>query len=38
MIMSPRLRKLALTTHITASVGWLGAARLSYHIASGSKE
>lgn len=25
MIMSPRLRKFALTAHITASVGWLGA-------------
>lgn len=25
MIMGPRLRKLALTVHITASVGWLGA-------------
>lgn len=25
MIMSPGLRKLALTTHVTSSVGWLGA-------------
>lgn len=25
MIMTPRIRKFALTTHITASVGWLGA-------------
>jgi hypothetical protein len=25
MIMSPRLRKLALTAHITFSVGWFGA-------------
>ncbi len=25
MIMPPRLRKLALTAHVTASVGWLGA-------------
>jgi uncharacterized membrane protein len=25
MIMPPRLRKLMLTTHVTASVGWLGA-------------
>lgn len=25
MIMSPNLRKLALTAHITASVGWIGA-------------
>lgn len=25
MTMTPRVRKLALTTHITASVGWLGA-------------
>lgn len=25
MIMAPRLRKLALTAHITASVGWIGA-------------
>jgi len=25
MIMRPRLRKLALTAHVTASVGWLGA-------------
>src|SRR5262249_53083199 len=26
MLMSPRLRKLALTAHVTVSVGWLGAA------------
>ena len=26
MIMTPRLRKFALTAHVTASVGWLGAA------------
>lgn len=25
MVMTPRLRKFALTTHVTASVGWLGA-------------
>jgi hypothetical protein len=25
MTMSPRLRKVALTAHITSSVGWLGA-------------
>src|SRR5919106_240491 len=25
MALTPRLRKLALTTHVTASVGWLGA-------------
>ncbi len=25
MIMPPQLRKLALTVHVTASVGWLGA-------------
>ena len=25
MMMSPRLRKFALTTHVTASVGWMGA-------------
>lgn len=25
MLMTPRLRKLALTTHITTSVGWIGA-------------
>src|SRR5215213_1405382 len=25
MIMAPRLRKFALTAHVTASVGWLGA-------------
>lgn len=25
MIMAPRLRRLALTAHVTASVGWLGA-------------
>ncbi len=25
MIMTPHLRKLALTTHVTTSVGWLGA-------------
>jgi len=25
MIMTPRVRKLALTTHVTSSVGWLGA-------------
>ena len=25
MIMSPRVRRLALTTHVTSSVGWLGA-------------
>lgn len=25
MVMAPRLRKLALTAHVTASVGWLGA-------------
>ena len=25
MIMPPRLRKLALTAHITSSVGWMGA-------------
>jgi hypothetical protein len=24
MIMTPSLRKLALTTHVTSSVGWLG--------------
>ena len=25
MIMPPRVRKLALTAHVTSSVGWLGA-------------
>ena len=25
MIMSPGIRKLALTTHVTCSIGWLGA-------------
>jgi hypothetical protein len=25
MALTPRLRKLALTAHVTASVGWLGA-------------
>src|SRR5687768_12536382 len=25
MIMSPRVRKLALTAHVTSSVGWIGA-------------
>ncbi len=25
MIMPPRLRKFALTAHVTSSVGWLGA-------------
>jgi hypothetical protein len=25
MVLTPRLRKLALTTHVTAPVGWLGA-------------
>lgn len=25
MVMTPQVRKLALTTHVTASVGWVGA-------------
>ena len=33
MTMSPRLRKLALTAHVTASVGWLGAAAVALVLA-----
>jgi hypothetical protein len=38
MIMSPSLRKLALTAHVTSSVGWLGAAAgfLALAIAAGT--
>src|SRR4051794_30986768 len=33
MTMTPRLRKLALTVHVTASVGWLGAVAASLALA-----
>ena len=33
MTMTPRLRKFALTAHVTSSVGWLGAVAVSLAIA-----
>ncbi len=33
MIMGPRLRKFALTAHVTSSVGWLGAVGCSLALA-----
>ena len=33
MPMTPRLRKLMLTAHVTSSVGWLGAVAVSFALA-----
>jgi hypothetical protein len=33
MIMTPGLRKFALTTHVTSSVGWLGAVSAFFALA-----